>query len=83
MRMDDDGQLVEGLKMEQVETVLPKGQGAVLVVQGEHRLRRGRLLERDSKKTKAIVQLSGDFEVVECSYDDIAEWVGEEVDDEL
>lgn len=48
----------------------------MLVLVGPHRMRRGRLLERHSSEARAIVQLSGDLQVVEMSFDDVAEWVG-------
>lgn len=39
-------------------------------------MRRGKLLERRSSSSTAIVQLSGDLQVVQLSFDDVAEWVG-------
>ena len=45
-------------------------------LRGAHRLRRGVLLERHSDQARAVVQLGGDLEVVELSFDDVAEWVG-------
>jgi len=83
VRMDENRKLVEGLRVDDVETVVPKSAGAaVMIVHGSRRLRRGRLLERDSKKARAMVQLAGDLDVFECSFDDVAEWVGEAVDDD-
>jgi len=76
VRLEEGGKLVEGLRTAAVETVLPKGPGAVMVLRGKHRLRKGRLLERDTKRARAMVQLAGDFEVIELSFDDVAEWVG-------
>lgn len=55
---------------------MPKAGGTVLVLRGAHRMRRGRLLERHSSDARAVVQLSGDLQVVELSFDDVAEWVG-------
>jgi len=63
----------------QVETVLPKRAGApVLVVGGEYKLRRGTLVERNTKEARAVLQLSGDFELVTVGFDDVAEYVGPE-----
>ena len=76
VRMDDSGRLVEGLRHSIVETALPKAGGAVLVLAGEHRMRRGKLLERRSADAIAMVQLGSDLKVVELSFDDVAEWVG-------
>lgn len=76
VRVDDTGKLVEGLQHSLVETALPKAGGMVLVLNGSHRLRRGKLLERHSADARAVVQLSGDLQAVELSFDDVAEWVG-------
>ncbi|KAL1499716.1 hypothetical protein AB1Y20_012403 [Prymnesium parvum] len=76
VQMDDSAARVEGLKHAHVETALPKAGGTVLVLRGAHRMRRGRLLERHSSDARAVVQLSGDLQVVELSFDDVAEWVG-------
>jgi len=46
------------------------------VLRGPHKLRRGVLLERRSDDARAVVQLGGDLLVVEVSFDDVAEWVG-------
>lgn len=82
LRLDDSCKLVEGLRKSQVETVLPKRAGAaVVVVDGKYKLRRGRLVERHTKDARAVIQLTGDFELITLSFDDIAEWVGPE--DEL
>ena len=78
LRLDDPpGRLVEGLSTSAVETVLPKQRGApVLILAGEHKLRRGQLYERRTKEARAVVRLTGDFSLVEVSFDDAAEWVG-------
>ena len=76
VRMDESGKLHEGLCHAHVETALPKRGGLVLILSGSHRLRRGKLLERDSEKGRAVVQLGGDLQVVECSFEAVAEWVG-------
>ena len=74
--MDEDQQMYEGLSHAAVETALPKRGGSVLILNGPHRLRRGKLLERRSEDARAVVQLGGDLEVVEADFDDVAEWVG-------
>jgi len=50
----------------------------VLVVGGEYKLRRGTLVERNTKEARAVLQLSGDFELVTVGFDDVAEYVGPE-----
>ena len=76
LQMDETGKLIEGLTHAAVETALPKRGGAVIVLSGPHRLRRGTLLERNSEEARAVVQLSGDLQIAQCSFDDVAEWVG-------
>jgi hypothetical protein len=79
VRLDGSPRLVEGLRVSQVETVLPKRAGAaVLLVQGKHRMRRGRLVERHTREARAVLQLTGDFELVTVGFDDVAEWAGPE-----
>ena len=74
--MDEGGTLHEGLTHAHVETALPKRGGVVLILTGEHRMRRGTLLERRSETARAVVQLGGDLELVECGFEEVAEWVG-------
>ena len=76
VRMDEAGKLYEGLKHAMVETALPKRGGQVILLAGPHKLRRGTLLERHSSEERAVVQLSGDLQVVQCKFDEVAEWVG-------
>ena len=60
--------------------------GAVCVVLGPHRNRRGTLLERVSADDRAVVQLGGDFQIVECTFEQVAEWTGpagDGLDDDL
>ena len=76
LRVDESQELCEGLTHAMVETALPKRGGHVMILNGTHRLRRGILLERHTESAKAVVQLAGDLQVVTCSFDDVAEWVG-------
>lgn len=76
IRLDETGKLYDGLSHAAVETALPKRGGTVIILSGSHQLRRGTLLERRSEDALAMVQLAGDLQVVKCSFDDVAEWVG-------
>jgi hypothetical protein len=58
-----------------LETALPKAGGFVLIVAGPQRGRKARLLERDSKSNKGVVQLVDEFETIICKLDDVAEHV--------
>ena len=70
-----------------LETALPKvtsSNNNVIVLEGEHRWKKGRLLEQHSSKdgdhgsssSWGIVQLEEDLEVVKVSLDSVAEWCG-------
>ena len=56
-----------------LETALCKVNGYVLIVQGEYRGKRGKLLERNKDKNRAVVQLDADKSMVKCTLDDVAE----------
>ena len=86
VRLDDPPRIVEGVPTAALETALPKKGGAVCVVLGPHRNRRGTLLERVSADDRAVVQLGGDFQIVECTFEQVAEWTGpagDGLDDDL
>ena len=76
VRLDDPPRIVEGVPTAALETALPKKGGAVCVVLGPHRNRRGTLLERVSADDRAVVQLGGDFQIVERTFEQVAEWTG-------
>ena len=65
-----------------LESALPKVGGSSVVLSGEHRFAKGRLLERDSKKNRGVVQVFEDMSLVTTSLDDMAEWCGP-LDDDL
>jgi G patch domain and KOW motifs-containing protein len=65
-----------------LETALPKVGGNVCILVGEHRLAKGKLLERDSRKNRGAIQVFEDMTIVTTSLDDMAEWCGP-LDDDL
>jgi hypothetical protein len=65
-----------------LETALPKVGGNACILTGNHRLAKGRLLERDSRKNRGAVQIFEDMNIVTTSLDDMAEWCGP-LDDDL
>jgi G patch domain and KOW motifs-containing protein len=74
--LDEKDHVVE-VHQSQLETVVPKKEGTVLlVVAGEKRGERGKLLSRNSETGLAAVQLLGDFSIHKLSLDDVAEYVG-------
>lgn len=55
---DDEGRLLEGVRQRDLETVVPRQSGAlVMLLRGPHRGRIAELLERDTKRAIATVRL--------------------------
>lgn len=54
-----------------IETVIPKINEHVVIVKGLLKGEKAKLLERDTKKNKAIVQLNTDFTIKELKLDDV------------
>lgn len=79
VRLDDTGRVVQGLRQEQLETVVPKSEGAaVVVLRGPARGQIASLLQKNSKTGLAAVRVTGgamDDEILKVSLDDIAEHV--------
>ncbi|XP_055420021.1 G-patch domain and KOW motifs-containing protein isoform X2 [Bubalus kerabau] len=62
----DEGQVLEGLREDMLETLVPKVPGDQV----------GRLLDRDRARSRALVQLQREDRVVELHYDAICQFVG-------
>lgn len=74
----DDGRsrrIVEGVAQSQLDTALPKRGGRVMIVRGSLRGNRGRLTDRDSRRSRATVEMDDTLEVLTFDYDDLAELV--------
>eukprot|EP00035_Acanthoeca_spectabilis_P031415 m.14042 g.14042 ORF g.14042 m.14042 type:complete len:511 (-) comp4740_c0_seq1:2211-3743(-) len=79
--LDDSGVLLEDLNQSELETIIPKKEGGVVtIVLGEFKGRRGKILEKDKKRSKLVVQLMGDAEVLTFTYDEVSEFLGEDDD---
>lgn len=82
VRLEEGGRGAVTVHQDQLETVVPKEPGAgVMVVAGEHRGRRGRLLQANKSSGAAALQLLGDMQVVRLMLDDVAQFMGH-LDDE-
>ena len=81
IKMDHNSQLLQ-IPERYLETALPKVGGNAIVLTGDNRLSKGRLLERDSRTCKGVIQVFEDLNTLTMSLDDIAEWVGP-LDDDL
>ncbi|KAL2768750.1 G-patch domain and KOW motifs-containing protein [Daubentonia madagascariensis] len=79
----DEGRVLEGLREDMLETLVPKAEGdCVMVVLGPHTGRVGHLLDRDRARSRALVQLQGENQVVELHYDAVCQYVGPSDTDE-
>jgi hypothetical protein len=71
-----EGQVLDRVAERYLETALPKIGGNAVVLAGKHKFAKGRLLERDSKAGRGIIQVFEDMNVLTLSLDDLAEWCG-------
>jgi len=71
--MMENGVLVEGVKERNVETIIPRPGGHVLLVKGKKKGEAGKLLERMTKEGRAVVQLENDLSVLEMQFEEISE----------
>ncbi|XP_056896642.1 G-patch domain and KOW motifs-containing protein [Takifugu flavidus] len=73
-----EGRLVDDVKQEMLETIVPKGDNeSIMVVLGEQRGQVGRILQRDKNKCRALVQLDRyEEKVFTLDYDTICHYVG-------
>ena len=62
----------------ELETVVPRREGSrILVVSGNLRGHRAKLLQRNVDSGQAAIQLTEDFSICKLSFDEIAEFVGD------
>jgi len=74
----DEGKLVEDVRTDRVESVVPKTEAElVMVVRGEGKGQLGNIVSRNKEKYLAIVQLLMAEEVVSTDYDSICQYVGD------
>ncbi|XP_004434987.1 PREDICTED: G patch domain and KOW motifs-containing protein [Ceratotherium simum simum] len=73
----DEGQVLEGLREDMLETLVPKVEGnRVMVVLGPQAGRVGRLLGRDRERSRALVQLRREDRLVELHFDAVCQYMG-------
>ncbi|XP_070269704.1 G-patch domain and KOW motifs-containing protein-like [Myotis yumanensis] len=79
----DEGQVLEGVREDMLETLVPKVQGSrVMVVLGPQAGRVGHLLRWDREQSQAVVHLRRENRLVELHYDAVCEYVGPRDSDE-
>jgi len=79
----DQGKLVQDVRTDKLETLIPKQEGGVvMVVRGSSSGQLGRVVARDKSRYIATVQLIHTEEVLSLDYDNICEYVRSVPDDE-
>jgi len=79
----DEGKIVENIRTDKVETLIPKKDGGrVMVVRGERKGEIGQIIGRDKVKYMATVQLYQSEDVLILDYDNVCEYLGEVPDDD-
>ncbi|XP_032282657.1 G-patch domain and KOW motifs-containing protein [Phoca vitulina] len=78
----DEGRILEGIKEGMLETLVPKVEDRVMVVLGPQAGRVGHLLGRDRERSRALVQLRRENQLVELHYDAVCQYVGPRDSDE-
>lgn len=79
----DEGQVLEGIREDMLETLIPKVQGKrVMVVLGPQAGRVGHLLGWNREQSQAVVQLRRENRLVELHYDAVCEYMGPTDSDE-
>ncbi|XP_013363600.1 PREDICTED: G patch domain and KOW motifs-containing protein isoform X2 [Chinchilla lanigera] len=79
----DGGRVLEGLREDMLETLVPKVEGnRVMVVLGPQAGRVGHLLSQDRARSRALVQLQRENQLVELHYDAVCQYMGPSDSDE-
>ncbi|XP_054423088.1 G-patch domain and KOW motifs-containing protein-like [Pteronotus mesoamericanus] len=79
----DDGEVLEGVREDMLETLVPKVQGTrVMVVLGPQAGSVGRLLGWDREQSQAVVHLQRENQLMELHYDAVCEYLGPHDPDE-
>ena len=73
---------IADVQQHQLETAVPRTHHArVLLLRGAHARQQGRLLQREADGS-VTVQLLSDFTIMSVGFDDVAEYVGDQGEDE-
>lgn len=75
--MDENGELVQGVNQELLETALPRRGGPVLVLYGKHKGAFGSLLEKDMEREKGVVRDADTHAMLNVPLEQIAEYTGD------
>lgn len=75
--MDENGELIQGVDQELLETAVPRRGGPVLVLYGKHKGVYGSLMERDTEKETGVVRDADSHELLNVHLEQIAEYIGD------
>jgi ribosomal protein S4E len=72
------GKVLDAVKQQYLETVIPKVEKYVMIIGGDHEElvgQIGKLIQYDSGTEKAIVQMDSTYEMETFGFDDISEYI--------
>ncbi|MCL7027567.1 hypothetical protein MKW94_006865 [Papaver nudicaule] len=75
--MDETKEVIQGVKQNILETVIPKRGGPVLILYGRHKGVFGNLVERDTEKETGVVRDADNHELLNVRLEQIAEYIGD------
>ena len=75
VRLEESGKLVEGVRQRDIETVLPKSGGEVIVLGGSRRGQRAKLVDINKRREVATLQIYQDMSIVKVHLDDAAQYM--------
>ncbi|XP_006899346.1 PREDICTED: G patch domain and KOW motifs-containing protein-like [Elephantulus edwardii] len=79
----DENQILEDLREDMLETLIPKVRGErVMVVLGPQAGRVGQLIDWDTERNRALVRLQRENQLVELHYDAVCQYMGPSNSDE-
>jgi len=74
----DEGKIVENVRTDKVETLIPKRDGGkLMIVKGERKGEIGHIIDRDKSRYLATVKLFQTDDVLSLDYDSVCEYLGE------
>ena len=75
VRLEESGKRLEGIRQRDIETVLPKPGGEVIVLGGSRRGQRAKLLDINKRREVATLQIYQDMNIVKIHLDDAAQYM--------
>jgi len=73
LRLDGTGEILDDVRQDDLETIVPGEGGRVVVVVGPMKGELGKVIEKEADRDKVHVQIDSDLEIQTYSLDDVAE----------